>query len=417
MKRTENLEQLARSMIKSRFSEYYKKNENSVIPPRSMEQREFGFLIFAEGIMIRHRSFRHASDLKRFIENTVPSDVYYSAAYYSNPEAPMDMKGWNGSDLIFDIDADHIETECKQTHDKWLCIECKTSGKGKAPQNCPGCGGQKFEEDTWMCLYCLEKAKQEILRLIDLLSKDFGIDPKKMEVNFSGHRGYHLHVESEEVENLGSEERKELVDYITGTGLEANLLGLLDLSGKLQVTGGPRPSDPGWRGRLAKRVDEMLLRTDEEELKSIGLKSNIIESLMRLRDEADPRREMRFWGVLEGAGKQTWQLIIRKAASLESIAIDTVVTTDIHRLIRLPETLNGKTGLRAMRVKTEELTAYSPLTQAVAFEGNETVHVQETPRFMIGGKEYGPFKDVDETLPTAAAVLLLCKGKAHPVAD
>ena len=416
MNHTENLEQLTRSMIKSRFSEYYSKNENSVIPPRSMEQREFGFLIFAEGVMIRHRSFRNTSDLRGFIENTVPSDVYYSAAYYSDPEAPMDRKGWTGSDLIFDIDADHIETECKQTHDKWLCTECKTSGKGTAPLNCPSCGGQRFKEDTWMCRDCLEKAKQEILRLIDLLNKDFGIDPEKMEVNFSGHRGYHLHIESEEVKDLGSEERKEIVDYITGTGLEADLLGLFDVSGKLRVTGGPRPSDPSWRGRMARRIDQILLQTNEEELKSMGLKSNMIESLMRLRDEADPKKDTRSWGIIEGAGRQTWQLIIRKAASLESVAIDTVVTTDIHRLIRLPETLNGKTGLRAMRIETEELTGFSPLKQAVAFEGEMTVHIQEAPRFMIGGKEYGPFKDVEETLPAAAAVLLLCKGKAYPVA-
>jgi len=124
MKGSENLEQLTRSLIKSRFSEYYKKNISAVAPPRLMEQREFGFLLFTEGVMLRHRSFKQVSSLRRFIETANPSDVYYSAAYYMNPEAPMDKKGWVGSDLIFDIDADHINTECKKRHDRWSCNEC-----------------------------------------------------------------------------------------------------------------------------------------------------------------------------------------------------------------------------------------------------------------------------------------------------
>ncbi|MEM4250457.1 MAG: DNA primase catalytic subunit PriS, partial [Candidatus Bathyarchaeia archaeon] len=121
----EDPDQLARSAVKSKFQEYYRKNSDSIFPPSSMEKREFGFLVFTEGVMIRHRSFRNVGDLRMFIQETAPSDVYYSAAYYEDPEAPMDKKGWSGSDLIFDIDADHIETPCKQTHDRWLCIGCR----------------------------------------------------------------------------------------------------------------------------------------------------------------------------------------------------------------------------------------------------------------------------------------------------
>jgi hypothetical protein len=68
-----------------------------------------------------------------------------------------------------------------------------------------------------------------------------------------------------------------------------------------------------------------------------------------------------------------------------------------------------------MHVKIGELAAFSPLTQAAAFEGEETVYIKEAPRFMIGSKEYGPFKDVEAALPTPAALLLMCKGKAYPV--
>ncbi|MEM3003873.1 MAG: hypothetical protein QXK96_01060, partial [Candidatus Bathyarchaeia archaeon] len=62
------------------------------------------------------------------------------------------------------------------------------------------------------------------------------------------------------------------------------------------------------------------------------------------------------------------------------------------------------------------LATFSPLTQAAAFEGEETVYIKEAPRFMIGSKGYGPFENVEVALPTPAALLLMCKGKAYPVA-
>jgi DNA primase small subunit len=237
----------------------------------------------------------------------------------------------------------------------------------------------------------------------------------EIRVNFSGHRGYHLHVESDEVKSLNSEDRREIVDYVTGTGLEPELLGLLDTGGRLKVAGGPQPSDSGWRGRIARGIMRVLLRTDELELRAMGLRRNTIKSLIRLRDGAEERIGAVSWAEIDGAGRQAWQIIVRKAARLEAASIDTVVTSDIHRLIRLPETLNGKTGLKAMHVKIGELAAFSPLTQAAAFEGEETVYIKEAPRFMIGSKEYGPFKDVEAALPTPAALLLMCKGKAYPV--
>ena len=409
---TENLVYLTRSLIKSRFSEYYKKNGSTIVPPPSTEHREFGFLLFAEGMMIRHRSFRQASNLRKFIETTVPSDIYYSAAYYTDPEAPMEKKGWIGSDLIFDIDADHIDTECKRDHDRWLCVQCKTSGHGQMPQSCPNCTGQRLKMETWMCCECLEKAKEEVTRLIRLLNLDFGVDLDEMQVNFSGHRGYHLHVTSEEVRSLGSKERKEIVDYIIGTGLDMDLLGIYDHNGKPTISAAPNLGGLGWKGRIARRMKKILSEADRGELRKIGLKSNIIETIMRTRNE---ELRSQTWNTIEGAGKQTWQSIFHRIVLLEAVCIDTVVTTDIHRLIRLPETLNGKTGLRAMRVDIEELPRFNPLKQAVAFDGVETIHIEEAPRFIIGNNEYGPFSDAYETLPTAAAILLLCKGRAQPV--
>src|SRR4030043_580606 len=114
MNSLKDFKKITQTFIRSKFSEYYIKNKNNILAPSSIESREFGFFLFAENIVIRHKTFQKTSELRNFITNIVPSDVYHSAAYYNDPEAPMDKKGWKGSDLIFDIDADHIETECKK---------------------------------------------------------------------------------------------------------------------------------------------------------------------------------------------------------------------------------------------------------------------------------------------------------------
>jgi len=95
--------------------------------------------------------------------------------------------------------------------------------------------------------------------------------------------------------------------------------------------------------------------------------------------------------------------------------IDTVVTTDIHRLIRMPETLNGKTGFRAAMVNLSRLEEFDPFSEPVAFEGMQTVHVMEAPQVRIRDQTFGPFSDEKVELPMSAALLLIAKGVAVPV--
>ncbi len=42
--------------------------------------------------------------------------------------------------------------------------------------------------------------------------------------------------------------------------------------------------------------------------------------------------------------------LLAEALKLQASEIDTVVTTDIHRLIRMPKTLHGKTGWQVQTI-------------------------------------------------------------------
>jgi len=404
--------------IRDKFAEYYEKYSSSIQPPASIEMREFGFLLFKERIMLRHKGFRGVDALRSSLKTIVPSDVYYSSAYYERPEEEMRGKGWLGADLIFDIDADHIPTPCGKAHDTWVCSNCGAVGRGVSPERCPSCGEHKFDEKTWPCEVCLEAAKAETMKLIDVLTKDFGFSSEELKVGFSGHRGYHVHVESEEIRAFDSMARKEIVDYVLGMGLETEFhgLGVRD-EWKSKVLVGPDLYDLGWRGRIARGTYDFLLTSSPEEVEKIGLKKKVIDTIIQHKETLlQSWKEKGPWGIIKGIGVESWRKIAEYGAREQSVKIDTVVTTDVHRLIRLTNTLHGKTGLKKIEVPITGIEHFDPLESAVAFkEGTVTVFVSGAPHFRLGEETYGPYEGQKIELPTSVALLLLCKGVAKVV--
>jgi len=369
-------------------------------------------------MMVRHKGFRNVDDLRSFLKTTVPSHAYYSSAYYEEPEKEMGAKGWLGADLIFDIDADHIPTPCKKTHDTWICSNCGVAGKGEAPQKCTSCHQQKFDEKTWPCEVCLESAKTETMKLLDVLTKDFGFSSEKMHVGFSGHRGYHVHAEDEEIRELGSMARKEIVDYLLGTGLEPSFHGLEERGERLSpVLVGPHLYAPSWRGRIAKGTYEFFLSATPERLEQIGLRKKAVANLTQHKERLlESWKTEGPWGAIKDVGLESWMKIAQCGAEEESVKIDTVVTTDINRLIRLNNTLHGKTGLKKIEVPFTGIEDFDPFKEAVAFkEGTVTLFVSEAPQFRLGDEIYGPYEEQRVELPTAAALFLLCKDAAKVV--
>jgi DNA primase small subunit len=380
----------------------------------SIEKREFGFSSF-EGQMLRHKGFSSMGELSSFLKIFVPADVYFSCAYYEDPEAEMEKKGWLGADLIFDIDADHITTSCNKVHDDWTCGGCGFSGKGMEPEKCPVCGGEKFEVNTWPCENCLASARAETVKLLDMLMQDFGFSEKELRVFFSGHRGYHIHVENEAIKSLDSIARKEIVDYVCGLGLDVVLQGLgiessyafenLDLNSS------------GWRRRVARGIYDFILNANLEDYKNLGVKGNVAKAIMKNKDVILKKlSSANAYTAVKGVGFETLKKIAEFCAKSQAAQVDTVVTTDIHRLIRLANTLHGKTGLKKVEVPISKMEDFDPFERAIAFKkGTATIFVSDVPKFKLDGESYGPYRNQKVELPLAAAVLLICKGRAEVV--
>ncbi len=131
---------------------------------------------------------------------------------------------------------------------------------------------------------------------------------------------------------------------------------------------------------------------------------------MRNLSEAKP------WTTIKGIGPETWRRILERFVALESANVDTVVTTDTHRLIRLSGTLHGKTGLKKIGFPVSTLHDFDPFKSAIAFkEGVANVLVSDAPRFRLGDQTFGPYKNLKVKLPMAVAVLLVCRKRAEVV--
>ncbi|MDW8062960.1 MAG: DNA primase small subunit PriS [Candidatus Caldarchaeum sp.] len=394
-------------LVQHFFRKYYEKEYADVFVPSDFDKREFGYTPFGQKIMVRHLSFKSFEDLHKTLVKEAPLHVYRSAAIYRYPQAPMEEKGWIGGELIFDIDADHLNTGCKPAHDYLLCSSCRRKLVEKSSK-CPDCGGDVIEV-RMICDMCLGHTKMEMAKLIDFIETDFGLDD--LTLSFSGNRGYHLSVSSKEVLELGRAERQEIVDYVMANHIDLRMHGLFGGTDAFL----PGYDDPGWRGRLARETKKILDSLSDrrssvyERLeKSLGAKT--LEKLEAINSywAARPR-----WDLL-ATGRSGKQLISLTAVAVEnSIShIDTVVTTDIHRLIRLADTLNGKTGLKAVVIKPEELEDFNPLNEAVVIPEQPTIKLRviHSPQFILGGNVFGPYENEAVKLPAYAGVYLMCKG-------
>jgi DNA primase small subunit len=405
-----------RDFIYEKFIDFYNSPSFAVPSPVGFSQREFAFLLFKERVMLRHRGFANQQALRAFIRDRVPSDIYHSCAYYEYPEEDMEKKGWQGADLVFDIDADHIPTKCNKIHDEWTCgnKECRFCGKGITPETCPICGGVKFEVKTWPCDLCLDSAKEETVKLVDMLENDFGFSEDEVQVFFSGHRGYHIHVEVEAVRDLDAMGRKEIVDYVSGIGLALLDREKKEKSKRARAPQGFSLGNYSWDRRLKNGLRKFLLTAGKEDLREAGVK--ISPELLLKNKELILTRclEENRWDSVKGVSEATWVKLAAYVKDLESAKIDTVVTTDVHRLIRANGTLHGKTGLLKVGFPVGRLQRFDPFREAVAFkEGEAEIFVSDAPEFRLGEGTFGPYRNQKVTLPMGAAVLLLCKGRAE----
>lgn len=373
------------------FSDYYAGAE-SIAPPRT-EKREFGFGDFERKLAFRHYSFPGIREFKKYIVDNAPPFIHYSPAEYEKPDArPMENKIWQGAELIFDLDATDLRLPCQEKHGR-----------------------------SWVCETCLSSVKAETAKLVEeFLIPDFGFSEKEIKVNFSGNRGYHVHVINDRVFKLNSKARKQISEYITGTGIDPGKLFSLQAvrrEGKpsFEVLHGPKPTDGGWGGRIAGNLIAAL-NTGVATLEELGIKPEYARKLFKNRAAVIFGIGNGNWDIIKIPKKaEFWKEAIKTMAIKQSDSIDRNVTNDTGHLIRLPDSIHGDTGLVGKSLGSlNELQKFDPMKDAVVFkDGVLKVHAEKSQKFVMNDEEYGPYVDKTVELPVYAALYLLLKRAAH----
>ncbi|MGM0605414.1 MAG: DNA primase small subunit PriS [Halobacteriota archaeon] len=376
-----------RTYLRGRFGDYYRRAK--ITPPPASNEREWGHIPWTAGpgtTMVRHQSQLDMGGLEDFLARTAPRHAYFSAARYDDPGAStMGAKGWREADLVFDLDADHLPG---------VDPESATYGE------------------------MLSACKDALYRLLSFLEDDFAFDRK--EIVFSGGRGYHVHIRDPDIRPLGSDARREIVDYVRGMDLDVDrLIHTVSNQGTTQRV---LRSAGGWGARVHAALLDLV-----DELGALEK----VEAMSRLQsfDGIGAGRSETIYGAITQnpdaikagnveAGGPGLRLLVETVATevidTQTAPIDEPVTTDIHRLIRLPGTLHGGSGLVVTRIDRDELDAFDPLVDAVPdrFVGREITIDCQSPRSVRLRGDTTKVPAGVSSVPEYVGIFLMARGEA-----
>lgn len=360
-------------VIQSHFRTYYQQRM-PVVP--ALSQRELGFG-WRKKIDFRHRAFSSQRDFGRFVLQDVPLYMSASSAYYRFPDKqPMPAKEYNGADLVFDLDAprsldhDHI------------------------PLLCEG---------------CLRDVHQQALRILEFLKDDFDLQGVLV---FSGQKGFHIHVRCEKVWDLSKDARRQMAEYVAAEGLDAESLfqksaDVSDSSGrKVELLRGPSERSGGWAGKVYGVMKSAVEKNNAVTLKKFGVAKKHRD------DVADRQAEM-----LEQLCLGNWSAFCPKpnvealVSAVKVVQADKAVTFDLHRLLRVPESLHGGTGFVAKTLIRPDSFA---LKDVVAFDVKEkmTVIPREALALDFMGEKFDLPRARFSEVPLPLGIYLVCQEKA-----
>ena len=359
--------------LEDSFKKYYFEHSDLIRVPERTSEREFGYQKFNSG-MTRHISIKDDKELHLLFMQNIPSDVYCSNAYYTFPNLPMNEKDWKEADLIFDIDAKDLNLSCRENHTVSICNKCGEISKNFI--QCSKCNSGKLEKKSLPCKNCINASKNEVSKLSEVLVDDLAISKDDIHVYFSGNEGFHVYVFNSQFQQIGSRERSELADYIMLRAIIPETFGMKKI--RPNRSSFPDFNNKGWQGRFSKYV-----------FGSKSKRSKIISELL-------------------SNGYSSFQKTLDDVSEHIGVKIDPNVTMDIHRIFRLPGSINSKSGLT--KILCRDLVKFDPYVEA-SFLNDDSVEVlANCPiQFRLKNKKFGPYINEKISIPSFAAVYMICK--------
>jgi DNA primase small subunit len=271
----------------------------------------------------------------------------------------------------------------------------------------------------------LAACKDELRRLLDFLREDFAF--KDLAIVFSGSRGYHVHVRDDNVQHLDRDARREIVDYVRGIGLGFDALVEEETVGGTVGRESPAnnrylPTDGGWGERIhgellslmaeVREMDEAEAVERLQAYEGVGeKKAHTAYRFTQNRFVEIERGNLSAHNVFENLAGQFAPRVVAD----QNAPIDEPVSTDTNRLIRLPGSLHGGSGLAVRPIPAAELDGFDPLVDAIpeTFRGHDiTVEVTDGGTVELDADSFTLQEGV-HTVPEYLGVFLMARGRAE----
>ena len=244
---------------------------------------------------------------------------------------------------------------------------------------CPKCKSNKLDLVSLPCQNCISGVKKEVLNLVKILTTDLQIDDKNIRISFSGNEGFHVYVTNSSYNQLGSNERRDLIDYIKFQSAMPERFGFP--KNNPSRTSFPDLGDPGWSGRVAKEL--------------FGSKSKRSKTITKIISD----------------GQVAYQQKLEEMKNSIGVKIDSNVTSDIHRIFRLEGSLNSKSSL--VKLVCQDIEKFNPYIEACLIEDKPVEILANFPiKFSLKNTKFGPYMNEKTSVPKYAAAYMVCKGIA-----
>lgn len=332
-----------------RLKEYYEAEFSldpalSVIGTKDFHMREFGFQVVRNGDLrfVRNISFPTPEALFEYIQATTPLSIYVGAIYSEGPDyreqRSIHQVDWIRRELIFDIDlTDYDEVR--------FC----------------GCRGKNE-----MCEHCWELVNVGARWIHETMVEDFGVEGIKWD--FSGRRGLHATILDYDFSTLDEEQRAAIVNYLT----------FFKGEGKNVKYHPPAKHHKEYNNRMWHLLYQSFFKeVTVEQLIEIGFGQSRALQILNQRDRMGVSNEFlnRHVFVRQKLASITpSQQIPSKEEILETILfrwsprLDSAVTVDLRRILRMPGSVHGDTGRVVRFIEPDEFDFFDPLLEESIYD-------------------------------------------------
>lgn len=389
-----------RHVISDVFKQYYDTQSDDELQPPHHLERSWGYDTFTG---TTHRDEPVMNVLHALINEPV-RDVFVSSGRYERPAAAStDDKNLIGGDLTFEI------------HGREL----------------PGVTSETALNDIH------DRAHEELRTLLALLEDDLGFAVDN--VVFTGGDRYRVVVRTGYVQgySFSQDERETILKYLSGRVDPESVIACDPIHTAERGFGHGEDrraivSTDGWGERTIARCEALTTRIQAggvdavkaELLSQTNLRPKVVSDAITTIDARPDEFRNGIIDMSESVYRVGVSLIEQELAT-SSATLAPEATTNLHRYIRVPGSLNGDTGLLVYRFDPDDVNDFDPWRDAVPDwravpDVPDTLTVRFTsdvPPSPISIADYTVRAEpgVRTTLPLAPAVSVVCRGWARVV--